>query len=107
MAVLFDLAREVNRAKSDDPESVDTLASLLRYLGGIIGLLENDAEDFLKLELSPGDGLADDEIEALIEQRLEARKNQDWNEADRIRDELGKAGIAIEDGSQGTRWRRS
>jgi cysteinyl-tRNA synthetase len=107
MAVLFDLAREVNRAKSDDPESVDALASLLRYLGGIIGLLENDAEDFLKLELSPGGGLADDEIEALIERRLDARKNKDWQEADRIRDELGEAGIAIEDGSEGTRWRRS
>jgi cysteinyl-tRNA synthetase len=107
MAILFDLAREINRAKSDDPESVDALASLLRYLGGIIGLLENDAEDFLKLELSPGDGLADDEIEALIQQRLDARNNKDWKEADRIRDELGKAGIAIEDGSEGTRWRRS
>jgi cysteinyl-tRNA synthetase len=107
MAVLFDLAREVNRAKSDDPESVDALASLLRYLGGIIGLLDNDADDFLKLELSPGGGLADDEIEALIERRLDARKNKDWQEADRIRDELGEAGIVIEDGSQGTRWRRS
>ena len=107
MAVLFDLAREINRAKSDDPDAVDALASLLRYLGGIIGLLEKDAGNFLKLKPGPGDGLADDEIEAMIQQRLDARKNKDWKQADRIRDELGAAGIAIEDGPEGTRWRRS
>jgi cysteinyl-tRNA synthetase len=107
MAVLFDLAREINRAKSDDPDAVDALASLLRYLGGIIGLLEKDAGDFLKLKPGPGDGLADDEIEAMIQQRLDARNDKDWKQADRIRDELGAVGIAIEDGPEGTRWRRS
>ncbi|MCZ6579193.1 MAG: cysteine--tRNA ligase, partial [Gammaproteobacteria bacterium] len=107
LAVLFDLAREINRAKSDDPDAVDALASLLRNLGGIIGLLEKNAGEFLKLKPGPGDGLADVEIEAMIQQRLDARKNKDWKQADRIRDELGAAGIAIEDGPEGTRWRRS
>ena len=107
IAVLFDLAREINRSKAESSGNVDALASLLRYLGNVLGLLQDSPDEFLKSQVSSTDGLSDDEIEALIQQRLDARSNKDWAEADHIRDQLTGAGIAIEDGAGGTRWRRS
>ena len=108
VSVLFDLARDINRAKAEGREEQHALASLLRYLGAVIGLLQADADNFLKS--GPGTksaGLSDTAIDELIEQRLQARTEKDWANADRIRDELSAAGIVIEDGAGGTRWRRS
>jgi cysteinyl-tRNA synthetase len=107
MAVLFDLARDINREKTDNPENANSLASLLKYLAGIIGLLQIDAEAYLKSRVDDSSGLSNEAIETMIGQRLDARKNKDWGEADRIRDELVDAGISIEDGTGRTRWRRS
>jgi cysteinyl-tRNA synthetase len=106
IAVMFDLARDINRAKSEQQGAQHALASLLRYLGGIIGLLQADADDFLKSGGGQGAGLSDVAIDELIEQRLQARADKNWTDADRIRDELSAAGIVIEDGANGTRWRR-
>jgi cysteinyl-tRNA synthetase len=106
IAVLFDLAREVNRAKSDKSDEQHALASLLRHLGGIIGLLQSEADEFLKSQAGQGAGLSDTAIDELVEQRLQARADRNWADADRIRDELSAAGIVIEDGAEGTRWRR-
>ena len=106
VAVLFDLAREVNRAKSENSGEQHALASLLRYLGEIIGLLQSDADEFLKSQTGRGMGLSDTAIDELVEQRLQARAGKNWADADRIRDELSAAGIVIEDGAEGTRWRR-
>jgi cysteinyl-tRNA synthetase len=109
IAVLFDLVREINRAKSDGHESRHSLASLLRFLGGTLGLLQAEPEEFLKSRTgsSGGGGLSDTAIDELVEARLQARANKDWANADRIRDELVAAGIIIEDGNDGTRWRRA
>jgi len=107
MAVLFELVRDINREKTDNPEKADSLASLLKHLADILGLLQIDAETYLKSQVRDSSGLADEEIETMIEQRFDARNNKDWGEADRIRDELVEAGISIEDGAGGTRWRRS
>ena len=107
MAVLFDLVREINRAKTDNPGNVNSLASLLKYLAGIIGLLQSDPDAYLKSAVSGSSGLTDKVIDAMIQQRLDARKNKNWREADRLRDELVDAGISIEDGVDGTRWRRT
>jgi cysteinyl-tRNA synthetase len=106
IAVLFDLAREVNRAKNEQRSEQHALATLLRYLGGIIGLLQADAGEFLKSQAGAGVGLSDTAIDELVEQRLQARAGKNWADADRIRDELSAAGIVIEDGAEGTRWRR-
>ncbi len=106
IAVLFDLVREINRAKDEQRNEQHPLASLLRYLGGVIGLLQADADDFLKSRAGKGTGLSETAIDELVEQRLQARKDKNWADADRIRDELSAAGIVIEDGAEGTRWRR-
>lgn len=107
IAVLFELVRDINRAKREDSDRQHSLASLLRNLGGVIGLLQADPDEFLQSASGKhGDGLANTAIDDLVGQRLQAREQKDWAAADRIRDELSAAGIVIEDGADGTRWRR-
>jgi cysteinyl-tRNA synthetase len=106
LAVLFDLAREINRMRSDDAECAAALGAELRRLGAVLGLLQDDAETYLRGDAS-ANGLANAEIDALIQQRITARANQNWAEADRVRAVLTAASIVLEDGPQGTAWRRS
>ncbi len=106
VAVLFDLARDINRAKNKNDDRRHGLAGLLRYLGSVIGLLQSDPEEYLKSGGGHAIGLSDTAVDELVEQRLEARRNKNWADADRIRDELSAAGIVIEDGAEGSRWRR-
>jgi cysteinyl-tRNA synthetase len=83
------------------------LAGILVRLGELLGLLQDDPESWLTAADGEGDsGLGRDEIEALIEQRNAARANKDWAESDRIRDELQAQGVILEDGPEGTSWRR-
>jgi cysteinyl-tRNA synthetase len=102
LAVLFELAHEVNR-KRDSSEAA-TLAAQLRHLGGMLGLLQREPEQFLRGAASGGP--SDEEIDNLIAARLTARGNKDWAESDRIRDLLKEQGIVLEDGPGGTTWRR-
>lgn len=105
--MLFDLAREVNRARSGSPAEAARLAALLKSLGAVLGLLQADPDHFLQQGTTPAPGgLTAEAIEALIQARLEARRNKRWAEADRIRDELKAQGILLEDGPTGTTWRR-
>jgi cysteinyl-tRNA synthetase len=96
MAVLFDLANEANRSKSAE------IAGQLKALANVMGLLLDQPSGFLQ-------GLAPDsltvDVEALIKQRMEAKKARDFAEADRIRNELLQLGIILEDNSSGTTWR--
>lgn len=101
LAVLFDLANEVNRGAS--PE----LAQQLRALGGVLGLLERDATAFLQGRVQAEGGLEGAEIERMIEARAAAKKNRDFAEADRLRAALLEAGVVLEDSAQGTTWRRA
>ncbi len=102
-SVLFDLAREVNRLKAEDMTAANGLAARLRELAGVLGLLEQDPELFLQ-----GGAQDDDvaEIEALIKMRNDARQAKEWAQADIARDKLNALGIVLEDGPQGTTWRR-
>ena len=105
LAVLFDLVREINRVRPGDEASAAGLGAELRYLGAVLGILQDDPESYLRGGGSD-EGLSNVDIEELIRQRIEARKSKSWAEADRIRDQLQEAGILLEDGAAGTTWRR-
>jgi cysteinyl-tRNA synthetase len=94
VAVLFELAAEVNRSRS--PKA----AGLLRALGGTLGLLQADPQTFLQA----GAGLGEAAIQTLIEQRATAKLAKNFAEADRIRQELLAQGIVLKDSAAGTAW---
>lgn len=108
IAVLFEIAREINRIRKDaGDQAAANSAALLRKLAGILGLLTGDVESWFKgHNAGDADGLSDADIDALIEQRNAAKTNKDWAEADRIRDELKAQNIILEDGAGGTSWKR-
>jgi len=105
LAALFDLVREINRLRAEDEGAAAALAGLLRQLGGVLGILQSDPDAYLQGE-GDADGLSDAQIDDLIEQRRVARQTKQWAEADRIRDALAEARVVLEDGAQGTTWRR-
>ncbi len=105
LAVLFDIAHEINRVKSENPEKAAGLGAGLRKLGGTLGLLQQDAEGYFTTSTDAGPSA--DQIETQIAARLAARKARNYAEADRIRDELGRQGVRLEDGPKGTTWSRT
>ncbi len=105
IAVLFDMAREVNRLKRGGDAGANKLASQMRGLGNILGLLEMDPQAYLKGEAGEGD-LSDAAIDALVAQRNEAKINRNFALSDQIRDQLKGAGVVLEDSKEGARWKR-
>jgi len=106
LAVLFDLVREINRVRNEDAEAAAALGAELRELGGILGILQDDSDRYLRGGDASHEGLDDAEIYDLIAQRAQAKQAKNWTEADRIRDELAAQNVVLEDGPQGTIWRR-
>lgn len=100
-AVLFDLAAELNRGKSP------ALAGQLRGLAGLLGLLGRDPQLFLQAAPSHDGELSAEQIENLISERTAAKAQKNYAAADRIRAHLLAAGVVLEDGAGGTRWRRA
>ena len=107
LAVLFELVREINRVRQKDETRAGALAVELRRLGGVLGILQDNPEAYLRGAAGDTPELDDEAVETLILARMDARKNKDWTEADRIRDELKELGVVLEDGPQGTSWRRT
>ncbi|NOQ13642.1 MAG: cysteine--tRNA ligase [Methyloprofundus sp.] len=107
VAVLFDMARELNKEKNNDAGLASQLAGELKELSSVLGILQDDPESFLQAgdPVQQG-GLGEQEIEQLIEQRSQAKQNKDWALADKIRDDLKQQGIVLEDVAAGTSWRR-
>jgi cysteinyl-tRNA synthetase len=96
IAVLFDLARDVNKAEGDTKFA---LGAQLRELGGVLGCLQLPAEEFLQ-----SGGIDAEYVEAMIQKRINAKKAKDFATADGVRDELLAQGIVLRDGPEGTSW---
>ena len=105
ISVLFELVNELNKASREKSEVASLLAGQLKKLGGILGLLQQDPAAFMQGEAGEG-GLTAEAIEVLIEQRAAAKKNREFAEADRIRDDLSAQGIILKDSREGTSWYR-
>ncbi|EKO3790953.1 cysteine--tRNA ligase [Vibrio metschnikovii] len=103
-SVLFDMAREVNRLKTEDMLQASALGALMRELADVIGILYQEPERFLQSSVANDDQA--EEIEALIKLRNDSRANKDWANADLARHKLTEMGIILEDGPNGTTWRR-
>ncbi|WP_347988698.1 cysteine--tRNA ligase [Methylomonas sp. AM2-LC] len=101
LAVLFDLTRELNKSQEKA-----VLASSLKQLAAVLGLLQDDPDNFLQGG-SDASGLDESQIETLIEARKTAKANKDWAQADSIREQLKAQNIVLEDIAGGkTIWRR-
>jgi len=96
VAVLFDLASEVNRHTSTE------LSGLLKALGGVLGLLQQAPQAFLQMGVT----LSEADIQAQIQARAQAKKDRDFATADRIRQELAAQGVVLKDSPTGTTWER-
>jgi len=103
LAVLHEALSALNKADGDAAVRKGELLAGAQYLG----LLYQDPEDWFKWQPpKAGGGIDDGAIEALIEERTRARKAKDFAASDRIRDELAEQGVLLEDGPEGTTWRR-
>jgi cysteinyl-tRNA synthetase len=101
LSVLFDLARDLNKAKTHEPEKAAQLAANLTQLASLLGLLQDNPETFLKGDAN------DDDIAQQMQARIDAKKAKDWATADKIRNDLKANGIILEDAPDGTTsWRR-
>jgi len=105
MSVLFDLARDLNRAKKEQPDRVNDLAYTLKSLAKVLGLLQQSPAEFLQSS-SSGSSVDAEKVEALIAERKQARKDKNFARSDEIRDQLLADGIVLEDTREGTVWRK-
>ncbi|MEP6146186.1 MAG: DALR domain-containing protein, partial [Nisaea sp.] len=102
---LHAIATEANKAPTRRKKA--RAQALLKASGELMGLFVSDPDAWFRwMPDAAAEGLSDDEIEALVARRIEARKAKDFAEADRVRDQLAEAGIVLEDGAGGTAWRR-
>ena len=102
LSILFEIAKQINIERTNNPNKAIALSIQLVELGNYLGILEYDADEYLK----QGSELSESDISKKIEQREEARISKDFAMSDQIRDELFELGIILEDSVNGTTWRR-
>lgn len=102
-SVIFEMVREINRLKLVDMTQASALGVSLKSLTDVLGLINRDVDTFFQ-----GEGSDDEvaEIEALIVERNRARTEKDWPAADAARDRLNALNVVLEDGEEGTTWRK-
>ena len=101
LSLLFQLAKLIN--SSSDPIQKMKYGATLKELSGVLGLLQDDPKTFFQF----GATLSDEEIDQQIALRNRARDEKDFQTADKIRDSLLEQGIILDDGSEGTTWKKS
>ena len=102
LSILFEIAKQINIERTTNPKKASALSSQLIKLGNYIGILNHNADEYLK----QGSDLSESEISKKINQREAARNSKDFAMSDQIRDELLELGIILEDSANGTTWRR-
>ena len=102
LSILFEIAKHANTERKNDKDQAGALSELLKKLGNHIGIMQHDADDYLKRGIE----LSDAKIDEKIRQRESARASKDFEMSDQIRDELLALGITLEDSINGTTWRR-
>ena len=102
LSILFEIAKQINIERTTYPKKASALSSQLVKLGNYIGILNHNADEYLK----QGSDLSESEISKKIDQREAARNSKDFAMSDQIRDELLELGIILEDSANGTTWRR-
>ena len=102
LSILFEIAKQINIERISNPKKANALSAILIKLGNFVGILEYNAEEYLK----QGSELSEAEISEKIAQREAARNSKDFAMSDQIRDELVELGIILEDSANGTTWRR-
>mgnify|MGYP001170499459 CR=1 FL=1 len=108
ISLLHEIARKINRNEDKTHEESKRLASTLKKLGAVLGLLESEPQDFLKGKSNENKENADtDYINELIRQRNIARDKKDFEKADKIREQLAELDVTLEDTEDSTDWRRS
>ncbi|GAA5445318.1 cysteine--tRNA ligase [Microbulbifer sp. NBRC 101763] len=100
---LHQIARDLNKAEDADKAR---LKGLLLAAGEMLGILQQDPEAWFKQARGGEESVSAEEIEALIEERVQSKKNRDFARADEIREELKSKGVVLEDSREGTKWRR-
>ena len=105
IAVLFEMTHEINRLKTDDLATASQIGATLRQLAEILGILRYSPQEFLQGALDHEQGFAEKVVE-LIAKRNQARAEKDWATADQVRDQLAELKVVLEDGPQGTSWRK-
>ena len=102
LSILFEIAKHANTERKNDKDQAGALSELLKKLGNHIGIMQHEADDYLKRGIE----LSDAKIDEKIRQRESARASKDFEMSDQIRDELLALGIILEDSINGTTWRR-
>jgi cysteinyl-tRNA synthetase len=102
ISILFEIAKQINVERLNDLKKANALSQLLKKLANFLGILEYDADEYLK----QGSELSENEILDKISKSEHARLSKDFAMSDQVRDELLEFGIILEDTADGTTWRR-
>ncbi len=106
VSVLFELAREINKANKANQQQAARLAAQLKRLASVLGLLQQDPESYLQGDKCADDELTAEKIDELIKERAAAKKGKNFARADQIRDDLKAVGVILNDSRDGTTWQR-